>query len=158
MKKASDLADYATRFASALHLAADPRIRVSGIEAEAGLRYTVETVRYLQARHRDCRFVWLMGADNLAQFHRWRAWREIARLVPIAILDRAPFALKALHGRFAQRFAAARIPTQAAPTLASAETPRWLYLTIPRHPLSATMLRKTLGKKAFLRHNRPSHS
>ncbi|MES2984570.1 MAG: nicotinate (nicotinamide) nucleotide adenylyltransferase [Pseudomonadota bacterium] len=153
LKKASDLADYALRFTSAAAIATDPRIRILDIEARHGLHYTIDSVRFLQARHRDCRFVWLMGADNLAGFHRWRAWRELAARIPIAVLDRAPYGLRALHGRFAATHARARAHPRDAATLADGPTPRWVYLTIPRHPLSASYLRKTLGNRAYLRHN-----
>ena len=155
LKKASDLAAYDVRFQTAQALAQHPRIRVCDIEATHGLHYTIATIRFLQAHHHNHQFVWLMGADNLAQFHRWRNWREIARRVPIAILDRAPFGLKALHARFAILYAKQRVNSSRAAQLADAGAPRWAYLTIPRHPLSATHLRKTLGKDAFLRHNEP---
>lgn len=153
LKKAGDLAAYAKRFASAMHAAQHKRIRVLDVEAKHGLYYTIDTLKFLQARHRDCRFVWLMGADNLAQFHRWRAWREIARRVPVVVLDRAPYGLRALHGKFAIRFARARLSASKARLIAGLQAPRWAYLTIPRHPLSASYLRKTLGKGAFLRHS-----
>jgi nicotinate-nucleotide adenylyltransferase len=98
-----------------------------------------------------------MGADNLAGFHRWRNWREIAQRVPIAVLDRAPYGLRALHGRFATRFASARLSTTNAALLPDAPAPRWAYLTMPRHPLSASFLRKMLGANAFLRHTAASN-
>jgi nicotinate-nucleotide adenylyltransferase len=154
LKNAHDLADYATRLSYAQMLTRHhPRIRVLDIEAQHALHYTIDTIRFLQARHRHHRFVWLMGADNLAHFHRWRSWREIAARVPIAILDRAPYGLRALHARFAVMLHKYRYQTSQARMLATAATPRWAYLTIPRHPLSATALRKTLGKRAFFGHN-----
>jgi nicotinate-nucleotide adenylyltransferase len=152
LKKADELNDYAVRFAHAQRVAAHPRIKVLDLEQRHGLRYTIDTIRFLKNRQRGTRFVWLMGADNLAGFHRWRAWRSVAALVPIAILDRAPFALRALHGRFAQRFALSRLASADAAQLADATAPAWVYLAIPRHPASATDLRKTLGKNVFLRH------
>lgn len=156
LKKADEMNDYALRLAHAQHVANHPRIRVLDLEQRHGLRYTIDTIRFLKSRQRGTRFVWLMGADNLAGFHRWRAWRTIAALVPIAVLDRAPFALRALRGRFALRFAAARLRAEDAAKLADTTTPAWVYLPIPRHPASATDLRKTLGKNAFLRHTTPS--
>jgi nicotinate-nucleotide adenylyltransferase len=153
LKKIDELADYAVRFAYAKKLAHHPHIRVLGVEAEEGLRYSIDTVTYLQAHYPRYRFVWLMGADNLAGFHHWRAWKTIAARIPIAVLDRAPFALKALHGPFAQRFAPRRVPAQKAAFLAHMAPPCWTYLAIPRHPMSATYLRKTLGKDAFLLHS-----
>ncbi|MDX2095044.1 MAG: nicotinate-nucleotide adenylyltransferase [Alphaproteobacteria bacterium] len=152
LKQAGDLADYALRLKTARGVARHPRIRVLDLEQQRGLRYTIDTVRYLTAHHPRTRFVWLMGADNLAGFHRWRAWRAIAQALPIAILDRAPYGLRALHARFATRFARTRIHSRHAALLRGLPTPCWAYLTIPRHPLSASHLRKTLGKNAFFRH------
>jgi nicotinate-nucleotide adenylyltransferase len=152
LKKADDLADYALRLSFARGLTNHPRIRVLDVEQRHGLYYTIDSIRFLQAHHRDCAFVWLMGADNLAGFHRWRNWREIARRLPIAILDRAPYGIKALHARFALTHARYRLSAASAARLANAAAPQWVYLAIPRHPLSATFLRKTLGKNAFLRH------
>lgn len=151
LKSESDMAEYTQRFASAVALAAGhPRIRVVGVEAAVGLRYTIDTVTYLQTQHPRTRFVWLMGADNLAGFHRWRAWRVLAARIPIAVLDRAPYGLRALHGVFARTHAKQRLPEAAARELVRQSAPAWAYLTIPRSPLSATQLRKTLGKNAFL--------
>jgi nicotinate-nucleotide adenylyltransferase len=153
LKKSSDLAKYETRLEKARAMARHPRIRVLDIEAREKLFYTIDSIRYLQRAHPRHAFVWLMGADNLGSFHRWRAWRKIASLVPVAVLDRAPYGLKALHQPFARTFAAARLNERSAVTLAESHTPAWIYLTIPRHPLSGTYLRKTLGKAAFLRNN-----
>lgn len=153
LKKSDDLADYKTRLNFAHGLANFTGIRVLDIEAREGLYYTVDTVRYLTQHFPQTHFVWLMGADNLAGFHRWRAWRTLAKLVPIAVLDRAPYAQRALHGRFAQQFRMNRLPANAARLLAATPLPAWIYLSIPRHPLSATYLRKKLGSAAFVVHN-----
>lgn len=152
LKTASELAPYNARLASAKAMARHPRIRVLDIEQRARLYYSIDSLRYLTRRYPAVRFVWLMGADNLGGFHRWRAWRQIAALLPMAVLDRAPYALRALHGKFARRFRRFRLPQGAARCIAFAPPPAWLYLTLPRHPLSASSLRKTLGRKAFLVH------
>ena len=85
---AGDMAPLAARLASARRAARRAPIRPTAIEARMGTRYTVDTLRKLVRRYPGHRFIWLMGADNLAQFHRWRDWREIARLVPIAVIAR----------------------------------------------------------------------
>ncbi len=153
LKTSDDLAAYATRLEKAEAVVNHARIHVLDIEEQAGLSYTVDTIAYLQHLFPDTHFVWLMGADNLAGFHRWRAWRDIAQMVPIAVLDRAPYGLRALHQRFARTYAKARLDEKQARDLASSEAPAWVYLSIPRHPLSSTYLRKTLGKAAFKGHN-----
>lgn len=146
LKKASDLAPYKKRFEGAQKLARHPRIHVLDIEEKLGFYYSIDTLRYL-TQYRDGQFVWLMGADNLEHFHRWRSWRAIAKLVPIAVLDRAPYALKALHAPFAATFARHRLVGRAASRIASLSAPAWTYVLIPRSPLSSTSIRKTAGQR-----------
>jgi nicotinate-nucleotide adenylyltransferase len=83
-----DMAPFAARFASARAMARHAPIRASAIELKLGTRYTVDTVRALTRLYPNKRFIWLMGADNLAQFHQWRDWRRIALEVPIAVVAR----------------------------------------------------------------------
>lgn len=98
LKPTAGMAPLAARLASARAMARNAPIRATAIEARLGTRYTVDTVRALQRRYPHVRFVWLMGADNLAQFHRWRDWREIARAVPIAVVARPSYMGVALAG------------------------------------------------------------
>src|SRR5687768_17184197 len=88
LKPAKGMAPLPARLASARAMARRAPLRPTAIERELGTRYTVDTLAALQRRYPKRRFVWLMGGDNLAQFHRWRHWRRIARLVPIAVIGR----------------------------------------------------------------------
>lgn len=88
LKPSAGMAPLAARLASAGRQARRAPIRVTAIERELGTRYTVDTLRALVRRYPKRRFVWLMGADNLAQFHRWRNWRGIAKVMPIAVIAR----------------------------------------------------------------------
>src|SRR6201992_2480665 len=94
--------DLDARAAAARKMANDPRIDVSCLEAVIGTRYTVDTITYLRRRTSGLRLVWIMGADNLAQFHRWQNWRRIAAEVPIAVIDRTPQSFRALSAPAAQ--------------------------------------------------------
>lgn len=141
LKDTGELASTAFRAAEARKVAADPRIDVTVFEEAIGARYTIDTLAYLKRRHPGVRFVWIMGADNLAGFHRWRGWRAIARLMPIAVIDRPGFTLKALRSRAATAFAFARRPEAEAPALSSNPPPAWIFLHGPRSFLSSTALR-----------------
>lgn len=96
LKPTAGMAPLAARLASARAHSRRAPIRATAIEAELGTRYTVDTLRALQRRYPKRRFVWLMGADNLAQFHRWKDWRQIAREMPIAVIARPGYDDKAL--------------------------------------------------------------
>ena len=96
LKPSAGMAPLAARVASAREMARGAPIRVTAIEAQIGTRYTLDTLRKLKRRYPKLRFVWLMGADNLAEFHRWRGWRRIAREMPIAVIARPGYDENAL--------------------------------------------------------------
>ena len=129
------------RMAAAAAVARHPRIVVSGVEAELGTRYTCDVIRYLQVHCPGVRFVWLMGADNLASFHLWKGWRAIARAVPIAVIDRPGFTLRAPQAPAALRLAAARIDEVQSRDLALQRPPALAFLHGPRSMQSSTSLR-----------------
>src|SRR5579863_5785314 len=104
-KSLDELAALDERLAKARALVGDPRVAVTGFEAAIGSRYTCDSVAYLRVRAPGVKFVWLMGADNLRQFHLWRRWHVIAETMPIAVIDRPGSTLKALSSPAAQALA-----------------------------------------------------
>jgi nicotinate-nucleotide adenylyltransferase len=141
LKDTHGLTPLAERMAAARALAHHPRIDVTDLEADLGTAYTYETIRYLVQRCPGVNFVWIMGADNLRHFHRWQRWRDIARLVPIAVVDRLGPSLYSAAGVAGNTLAWARIPETAAGSLAGRKPPAWLYLHGLKSPLSSTALR-----------------
>lgn len=143
LKPVKGMAPFAKRLAGAVALAKDhPRIDVSPIEAALGTLYTADTVAALERRFPRTRFVWLMGADNLAQLPRWKRWVELMERVPIAVFDRPRTSLRALAGQAAQRFAHVRIAGDAARRLVEMKSPAWAFFHTRLDPRSATELRK----------------
>jgi nicotinate-nucleotide adenylyltransferase len=124
-----------------------PRLKVTGTEAAFNTRYTADTLETLARRAPGVQFVWLMGADNLAQFHRWQRWRDIARLMPIAVYHRPGHGFAALSSPTAQTLAYRRLPEQAASLLPFMPAPAFTYLTGVTSPLSSTALRRA-GQRA----------
>ncbi|CAN1547266.1 NadD Nicotinic acid mononucleotide adenylyltransferase [Rhabdaerophilaceae bacterium] len=124
----------------------DQRMVITGIEAEIGTRYTEETIRFLKLRCPAVDFVWLMGADNLASFHKWKNWRRIAGNVPMAIIDRPGSTLRAAASPTARVFARARIDESDAILLPRLAAPRWVFLHGRRSAQSSTRLRSGESK------------
>jgi nicotinate-nucleotide adenylyltransferase len=145
LKDQDGLRDLNERTAAARRMANDPRIDVSCLESVIGTRYTVDTISYLRRRASGLRFVWIMGADNLAQFHRWQNWRRIASEVPIAVIDRPPQSFRALAAPAAQALARYRLPENQAGRLADQRAPAWVFLTGMKLNLSSTGLRNPDG-------------
>jgi len=145
LKSNGALNDLDTRMEAARKMADDPRIDVSCLEAVIGTRYTFDTITYLRRRTSGLRLVWIMGADNLAQFHRWQNWRRIAAEVPIAVIDRPPQSFRALSAPAAQALAHYRLAENKASLLADQHAPAWTFLTGMKLSLSSTGLRNPDG-------------
>ena len=145
LKDAGALRDLDARVEAARQMANDPRIDVSCLEAVIGTRYTFDTITYLRRRAAGLRLVWIMGADNLAQFHRWQNWRRIASEVPIAVIDRPPQSFRALAAPAARALARYRLPESEAGSLADRRAPAWVFLTGMKLSLSSTGLRNPDG-------------
>jgi nicotinate-nucleotide adenylyltransferase len=141
LKNTEGLAPLDDRIAAARALARHPRIDVTGIEAEIGVRYSYDTVRYLVSHCPGVHFVWIMGADNLRTFHRWQNWQGIASLVPIAVVDRPGPSLRAASSATAHALGHRRIPEDAAALLPSLPPPAWVLLHGLKSSLSSTALR-----------------
>lgn len=141
LKASADMASLAVRLEGARAVARDPRLRVFALESQLGTRFTIDTVRALKRRYPHVRFVWLMGADNLASFHRWRDWRGIMAALPVAVVARPGSSFAALSSPAARRFAGARIAPSRARGLAGRAPPAWTLLLARLDPTSSTALR-----------------
>ncbi len=122
--------------------ARDGRIVVSDFENKSGTRFSIDTIRALKLAYPDVSFVWIMGADNMAQMPRWRGWQKIFRSIPIAVYPRAPYSSRAINGRAARRFSGAMMEPKNANRLAGHRLPAWVMLSAPLHGQSATAIRK----------------
>jgi nicotinate-nucleotide adenylyltransferase len=136
------LAPLAGRIAACQALATGPRMKVTAFEAALKTPYTAATLAFLQRRYPAVTFVWVMGADNLASFHRWQHWRAIARSLPIAVVDRPGWRYKALASPAVHALARLRAPEQKASLLAGRSQPRrWTLLSARLSHASSTDLR-----------------
>lgn len=145
LKPRAGMAPLAERLASARRVARDPRIRVSDLETRLGTRFTVDTLERLRQRP-GYRFVWMIGADNLAQLPRWRHWERVMEACAIAVFERDPYSYGALAGAAATRFAGARLSDARAADLAASTPPAWVFLRLRPHPASSTAIRRAAGR------------
>jgi nicotinate-nucleotide adenylyltransferase len=141
LKNVAGLAPLAERMRAARKLSRDPRVIVTDFEAELGFRYSYQTVDHLLRACPGVKFVWIMGADNLADFFRWRRWREIARKMPILVIDRPGSTHRATRGLAAAWFERRRLPEFSAKNFALQAPPALIVLHGPRSALSSTQLR-----------------
>ena len=141
LKTNGSLPPQAERMAAARAFAQNPRMKITGFEAELGTPYTAATLAFLKSRFPDVHFVWVMGADNLAGFNRWQHWKRIAGTFPIAVVDRPGWRLKALAGEAAHLLGPARLDESDARRLAASKPPAWVFLTSRLSEQSSTKLR-----------------
>lgn len=138
----------AERLARARAVIGHPRVVISDIEARLGTRHTAQTLRRLMALYPGVRFVWLMGADNLAQFHRWQDWDWIMTHVPVGVFARPGTRLAARGARAADEYARYRLPAEAAGLLARCPPPAWCFLDVPMRGHSSSAIRAQGGWQA----------
>ena len=141
LKPLKGMAPFAARLASAQAMARRSPIRVTDIEERLGTRFTVDTVTALVRRHPRDRFIWLMGADTVAQFHQWKDWRRLACMVPIAVLSRPGYdgSARAARAMGWQRWFVH--PAATARRWTNWSAPAICLLRLPPDPTSATRLR-----------------
>lgn len=144
LKSSAETQPLDARLAGVRAFARDRGMIVSDVEARLGTRYTLDTVLALKARFPGVRFVWIMGADSLAGFHRWRGWTQLMRALPVAVVSRPWISLKSRSSPAARRFAAARIPFTRARGLADKPAPAWVFLYGPLNFQSSTALRERM--------------
>jgi nicotinate-nucleotide adenylyltransferase len=142
LKENSGLPSLATRLAAASIVASHPKIAVTGIEEAIGSRSSFDTLLWLKRRCPGVEFVWIMGADNLSNFHRWQHWREICALMPIAVIDRPGSTVRAGASRAAHVLRRYRIDESDALLLPQCRPPALIFLHGRRSALSSTALRQ----------------
>lgn len=149
LKSSRHLAPLAERIALSEQIADDPKIRVTAFELMLGSSYTAQVLERVKARNGRVHFVWIMGADNLRDFHRWQNWQKIAMTFPIAVIDRPGATLSFLSSTMAKTFDYARIDEHDAQALGRMNAPAWTFIHGPRSILSSTAIRKqSAGPKA----------
>jgi nicotinate-nucleotide adenylyltransferase len=147
LKSKAELAALQARVEAARRLVVLRRVVISDIEAQIDSRFTYDTLSWLKRRAPGVHFVWIMGADNLRQFHLWRHWRSMADLVPIVVVDRPGSSLKAISSPAGAALAPWRVPERDATRFAAMPPPALLFLHGPRSSLSSTALRGEGGKE-----------
>lgn len=129
------------RLKAAQEIMQHPRVTISDFEARAGTRYTAETIENLIKSYPGVRFVWLMGADNLAQFHRWKDWENIINSVPLGVLARPGDRISARTAKAADAYKFAQIKARDSHLLAKSEAPAWCFANVPMMNLSSSEIR-----------------
>lgn len=164
LKSNGGLPPVEVRMAACRALARDPRMKVTAFERELGASYTEITLGFLRRRYPSVRFVWVMGADNLASFHRWQNWRGIARSMPLVVVDRPGWRFKAVASPAARAMIRRRLREQYAAGLSNGKNPirkaaavvgtfrassahgagqGWVLLSTRLSPESSTVLRQS---------------
>jgi nicotinate-nucleotide adenylyltransferase len=141
LKSHNELMPLEDRLAACEAMAEDPRIMVTAFEAAHKMRYTADTLSFIKRKNPDVNFIWLMGADNLQNFHLWQRWRQIALTFPIAVIDRPGSTLSYMSSLVAKTFDFARTDEEDAPRLARMKAPAWTFIHGPRSSLSSSAIR-----------------
>ena len=129
------------RIEKAKNIISNKKILVTDIENKINTKYTIDTLKYLTTRYAETKFVWLMGADNLTNFHLWKSWKEIAKMMPIVIIDRPESSLKALASLAANYLKQYRIDEADSNHLVYKKSPAWVFIHDQLNGMSSTEIR-----------------
>ncbi len=140
LKDPRETGDYAKRLAATRKLARHPRFIVTNLEKQIGTKYSAQTIAVLK-RLSKAKFVWIMGADSLASFHHWRRWQDIAETMPMAVLARPGYSIRALDSKAALRYRDKRIGLERPQVLGSKPPPHWAFISMPLRKESSTAIR-----------------
>ncbi len=141
LKDHTNLAPLEERIRHCREISKHPRIKITAFEKSLNVRYTADTLRRLKQMRPRLKFVWIMGADNLAGFHRWQNWRHIASMMPIIVVDRPGSTLSYLSAPAALTLSRYRVDEDDASRLPDMKPPAWTFIHGPRNGLSSTKLR-----------------
>lgn len=141
LKRDSDMASFEERLTSAKNMANNPKIIVTNLEKKLGTTYTADTLEKVVSNYPKSHFVWLMGADNLAQFDQWKDWRKISNTVPFAIFNRPSYSMQSLQSVAAKELEEFKIDEKDARLLYKLKPPAWIYYTHSKNPVSSTEIR-----------------
>jgi nicotinate-nucleotide adenylyltransferase len=142
LKDPRETGEYAARLAYTRRIARHPRFIVTDLENQIGSRTTAQTLAALAPALRRAKFIWIMGADSLANLHDWNDWTEIPEALPLAVLARPGYSMRSLFGHAAIRYGQSRLPTAAAASLPDCQPPAWVFLQMPLRPESSTAIRR----------------
>ncbi|MBO9126164.1 MULTISPECIES: nicotinate-nucleotide adenylyltransferase [unclassified Rhizobium] len=145
LKDPSQLLPLAERVRLSEKLAKHPAIKVTAFEKKFGTTFTAETLARIKISNPHVHFIWIMGADSLKTFHRWQRWQDIARMFPIAVIDRPGATLSFLSSKMAKTFDFARIDEDDSRALWKKPAPAWTFIHGPRSRLSSTAIRAQNG-------------
>lgn len=147
LKEADGYRDYEERLKVTRQVARHPRFIVTDLEQQLGTRTTAATLAALAPVLRRGRFVWIMGADSFANLHHWNDWTDIPETIPLAILARPGFSMRALESPAALRYEGRRIPSEKARELPGAAPPAWCFIPMPLRPESSTAIRQNQQRR-----------
>ncbi|MBL8789741.1 MAG: nicotinate-nucleotide adenylyltransferase [Rhizobiales bacterium] len=142
LKDPRETDDYGKRLAYTRRIARHPRFVVSDLERQISTRYTAQTLEALKGAFANGHFVWIMGADSLANLHHWHHWTDIMEAVPVAVLARPGYSIRALQSPAATRYASCRVPQHLAASLPLRKPPAFCFVTMPLRKESSTAIRK----------------
>ncbi|MCO4847888.1 MAG: nicotinate-nucleotide adenylyltransferase [Yoonia sp.] len=143
--KSQGPAPMADRMAQAARVMDHPKVEITDIECRLGTKFTAQTIAGLQRRYPGVRFVWLMGADNLAQFHRWQDWQWIMENVPVGVIARPGDGVSARLSKAATIYRGAMLSARASVAVANGAAPRWCFINLPMSDQSSTAIREQGG-------------
>jgi len=86
---------------------------------------TFDVLNHLKKNNRNIRLFFLIGSDNLINFHTWSKWRKIPKLAKIIVFARPNYTIKALKSTAAKKL----------------DRNDWIYINSKKINISSSLIR-----------------
>ena len=140
--KISEPATYQERITNCKEISKDKPILIKEIEKKINSKYTYQTLDYLLNHYINIKFFWIMGADNLINFHKWQKWRKIFKEVSIVVFKRHGYNNQALKSIACRTFTNNRINSLQINKNHFIKLPSWTWVDNREIKISSTEIRQ----------------
>ena len=143
--KISKPATYVERVKNCKSISRNLPIKIKEIEKNINSDYSYKTISYLVNHYKSIKFFWLMGADNLVNFHEWEKWQSIFHIISIVIFRRHGYNTNALKSVAAKKFIHHKYIAQDIERV-SKKTPAWTLIQNKEIKISSSEIRNQRNK------------
>ena len=141
-------ASYSERIKNCKLIIKNQPIKIKEIEKKINSKFSYQTIKYLNKHYKNINFFWLMGAENLINFHKWQNADKIFNEIPIVVFRRYGYNNKALKSYTSNFYKNFRINNNNLHIKNFKELPAWTIIKNKEIRISSTEIRK---QREFLR-------
>ena len=140
--KINQPASYSERVKNCKIMTKNKPIKIKEIEKKINSQFSYQTIKYLNKHYKNINFFWLMGADNLINFHQWQNAHRIFNEIPIVVFRRYGYNQQALKSYISNLYKNFRVKNKNIHIDNFNQLPAWTIIQNKEIRISSTEIRK----------------